>query len=152
MMSTIQKRIEDKLIFEPNTGCWLWTGCTNQNGYGSISASKRKSMLAHRAAYVTYKGPIPLGMCVCHTCDTPLCVNPDHLFLGTVGDNVRDRDEKGRVQRGERHVRAKLDRTQVAVLREAFHLGFSRKKIRTYFKISKSACWQIINNQTWKHI
>lgn len=82
---------------EPNTGCILWTGHLCARGYGRIGyASKGSAVLVHRIAYECANGPIPRGMVVCHTCDTPMCVNPDHLFVGTQKDNMRDMFKKGR--------------------------------------------------------
>ncbi len=76
------------------SGCIEWTGYKTF-GYGKIRVGKNK-IRAHRAAYLVYKGKIPKGMLVCHKCDNPSCVNPDHLFLGTALDNAKDRDSKGR--------------------------------------------------------
>lgn len=84
-----------KWMPEPNSGCWLWTANIGRNGYGQIQI-KRRPVPAHRAAWELFKGPIPKGMHVCHRCDTPACVNPDHLFLGTMSDNIKDSYAKGR--------------------------------------------------------
>lgn len=82
--------------------CWLWTGTKNNCGYGTIgrggvtpSGSPRMTT-AHRVAWELYRGPIPGGMVICHRCDRPACVNPDHLFVGSQRDNVRDAIAKGR--------------------------------------------------------
>jgi len=75
--------------------CWLWTGALNSRGYGCFSID-RKSKLAHRYSYEIYKGEIPKGMYVCHACDVPNCVNPDHLWLGTASDNIKDMFKKDR--------------------------------------------------------
>lgn len=77
--------------------CWLWTGHVNSkhNGYGRFARGYKRRM-AHVAAYEIFKGPIPKGLSVCHRCDTPLCVNPEHLFLGTHQENMRDAKVKGR--------------------------------------------------------
>jgi hypothetical protein len=78
-------------------GCWLWTRARNALGYGSFSTGVgSQTMLAHRMAYTFEAGPIPEGISVCHTCDVPACVRPDHLFLGTNSDNQLDSSAKGR--------------------------------------------------------
>ena len=74
---------------EPNSGCWLWGGPTFVTGYGAVVVNGA-SKSAHRLAYEVANGPIPPGMFVCHKCDVPGCVNPDHLWLGTRGENNRD--------------------------------------------------------------
>lgn len=76
-------------------GCWDWLGSLNQFGYGQVSW-QGKSIGAHRAAHEVAKGPIPEGLHVMHTCDNRKCVNPEHLFLGTRSDNMRDMVAKGR--------------------------------------------------------
>ena len=77
--------------------CWLWKGFVNANGYGRVKVGpKKKQMLAHRQAWVVTHGNVPDDLCVCHKCDVRLCVNPDHLFLGTRIDNNRDMYEKMR--------------------------------------------------------
>lgn len=83
------------MIPEPNTGCWLWTG-TSRNGYGRFIWDGN-AYTAHRVAYQILKGPVPPHLMVLHRCDTPACINPDHLFLGTQSDNMRDASRKGRL-------------------------------------------------------
>jgi len=81
---------------EKTDGCWLWTSTLNTWGYGQFQIGRTKQYRAHRIAYELTYGPIPAGMHVCHHCDNPRCVRPDHLFLGTHLDNMRDRQAKGR--------------------------------------------------------
>ena len=76
--------------------CWVWTGGTNGVGYGRVSDADGRTVLTHRLVYQLEVGPIPEGLWVLHHCDNPPCVNPAHLFLGTVGDNNRDARAKGR--------------------------------------------------------
>jgi hypothetical protein len=89
---------------EPNSGCWLWLGQTNPKGYGRVTYEKQ-GWVAHRLFYTLAYGPIHDDLIVMHTCDTPSCVNPAHLVLGTHKDNAEDRDRKGRrvVPKGEKN-------------------------------------------------
>lgn len=102
--------------------CWLWTGAVNARGYGSLSNGVRV-VGAHVYSYEIYYGPVPAGMCVCHHCDNPPCVRPDHLFLGTYTENALDCSRKGRANgsarahHGEDHGRAKLTWEQVCEIR-----------------------------------
>ena len=100
--NTIRSRFESKINKPPDNsffseGCWIWTaGKRGNNGYGGFRVSKDSIKLAHNISYELYIGEIPKGMKVLHKCDNPLCVNPNHLFLGTQLDNIKDRDMKGR--------------------------------------------------------
>ena len=91
---SIRSRFEEKV--EKQT-CWIWkAGIRGNNGYGGFRVNKTSIRLAHNVSYELYKGNIPTGLKVLHTCDNSLCVNPDHLYLGTQMDNIKDRDMKGR--------------------------------------------------------
>ena len=76
--------------------CWLWQGGKTDSGYGIVSASPNPWRTAHRVAWELTNGPIPKGLFICHHCDNRLCVRPEHLFLGTAKDNLRDAIKKGR--------------------------------------------------------
>jgi len=86
--------------------CWLWVAGKTHFGYGRFTAGGVGSQIdAHRFSWELHHGPIPAGMHVCHHCDTPACVNPGHLFLGTHSDNMRDASQKGRLKSGRTHCR-----------------------------------------------
>jgi len=92
-----------RIIPEPNTGCWLWEGGSRGGkGYGQFNP-RGKNFAAHRFSYQLHVGEIPKGLSVLHKCDTPACVNPEHLFLGTQTDNMRDRAAKKRDNGGKTH-------------------------------------------------
>ena len=79
--------------------CWVWTLAVDRDGYGKVQV-KGRTLRPHRVVYETLVGPIPEGLVVCHRCDNPRCVRPDHLFLGTQAENIADRDAKGHTARG----------------------------------------------------
>lgn len=93
-------RLLKRVEFEPNTGCWLWSGYCMPYGYGQIGRPDNGGPeRTHRYSYELHFGAIPPGLFVCHRCDTPACCNPTHLFLGTAKDNTQDMDRKGRGRR-----------------------------------------------------
>lgn len=130
--------------------CWVWLGAKNDWGYGNFQY-EGKIEKAHRVAYRMFIGEIPDGMKVLHRCDTPACVNPAHLFLGTDGDNARDRAAKkrGNSPHGEQHTRAILTESQVL---EIIQSSLSYKKLALKFSISKSAIRDIKIGKNWKHL
>lgn len=95
MTTLIDKLFDKHVLPEPNSGCWLWDGSMNSDGYGNIRRDKITHK-THRYVFEQTYGKIDKGLCVCHKCDVPNCVNPEHLFVGTHKDNMRDRAKKGK--------------------------------------------------------
>lgn len=95
------KEFYEKIIPEPNTGCWLWTGATNPWGYGNVKLKRsKKTINSHRLSWILHRGEIPKKLLVLHKCDTPACVNPEHLWLGTAKQNTQDMVSKKRNRNG----------------------------------------------------
>ncbi len=145
----ISDRFYEKVMAEPNSGCWLWTGCVKNTGYGRIQVGRR-CVLAHRVSYELHRDPIPPGMHVLHRCDQPGCVNPNHLFLGTHLDNMADREAKGRNNpvRGEAQGTAKLTEADVRKIRAA---SGKQRDIAKEFGITQANVWSIRARKTWAH-
>ena len=93
---TVEQRFWAKVDKESPNGCWEWTAGLNGAGYGQFTMWPASPVRAHRFSWELRHGPIPDGLCALHRCDNRPCVNPDHLFLGTRGDNIRDCFSKGR--------------------------------------------------------
>lgn len=92
---SLQERLMERVVVNELTGCWEWQGAKNNIGYGFIRDGN-KMRTTHRVSYEEHIANIPQGLCVCHSCDNKKCVNPNHLWLGTVKDNMRDMIKKGR--------------------------------------------------------
>lgn len=127
--------------------CWSWTGGKIRDGYGEYRI-KKKAYGTHRLSWMLHYGIIPDGLLVCHSCDNPACVNPAHLWLGTVGDNARDRQAKGRgsLRSGEENPSAKLTDEQVAEIRQLYATGeYSQRALALRFGVSQAAIYQIVH-------
>ena len=128
----LQQRLFNRVL-KMRSGCWEWQGYRMPFGYGQIMTDEQKIVTTHRASWFLRNGEWPASdMHVCHKCDNPPCVNPDHLFLGTAQDNNRDKVEKGRQSApiGEQHPQARLSDAQVAEIRRR-HIPYSHPARKT---------------------
>ncbi len=141
--SEFWKRVE-KLANE--SGCWIWTGSLKTTGYGKLA-----DLYAHRLSYKIHYGEIG-DLWVLHHCDTPCCVNPNHLFLGTVADNTKDAAKKGRMRRGEAQHKAVLTENLVREIRTLSNGGLSSRKIAKKFGVGRSTIKHVLKGTTWKHV
>lgn len=143
-------------------GCWTWTATRARFGYGQIASGGRGGHMlrAHRVSWELHNGPIPDGLWVLHKCDNPACVRPDHLFLGTHADNMRDCIAKGRhrgathreTYLGERNGRSKLTADQVRELRLRRNDGESMRALARRFGVSKPSVQAIVRRDHWRHV
>ena len=135
--------------------CIEWSRSRDRNGYGKVRI-KGKPMLAHRLSWILNKGYIPKGMLVCHKCDNPPCYNPDHLFIGTCADNMRDAREKGIFKawgqrlKGAGNHKAKLTEEQVAEIRKMIACGIRVVDISKKFGVGWVTISDIKQGITWR--
>ena len=149
---TLRERFDSKWMPEPNSGCWLWlgttTGCYGGMTIGSRRDGTRRFIGAHRVSFELHIGPIPAGLSVLHKCDTPFCVNPDHVYLGTHDDNMADMKLRGRSPHGERHGQAKLTLESVREIRLRVG-GESHSQVARRFGVSRSLVSMIVSGKRW---
>lgn len=136
-----------------DSGCWEWNGI-KRRGYGMINSGKRNSkghhipLIASRVAWTLHYGEIPEDMFICHTCDNPPCVNPDHLFLGTQHENNSDMAQKKRTLNGERRPQSKLTDNEVEEIRRKYvEGGISQQVLGKQYGVSQSAVSLIVSRQ-----
>ena len=148
------KRFHEKIQIIGESGCWIWMGCVGHYSYGQFCVNS-KTLLAHRASWILHYGNIPDGLRVCHRCDVPSCVNPNHLFLGTAQDNTDDMMRKDRTnpRKGEDHHAARLTAEKVRQMRKEYQPGYGNlAAIARKYNTSETSAHYAINRKTWKHV
>lgn len=133
--------------------CWPWQAATGPKGYGVFGTGGAKATkLAHVYAYELKNGPVPKGLCVCHSCDNPPCVNDTHHFLGTRADNNADMRRKGRHARGETNGHAKLTSAIILEIRAAFAAGERNGILAKRYGLTSSRITRIVHRTEWSHL
>lgn len=167
-MKTHQERFWAKVDMRSADECWMWLGGRDRYGYGTFCADGVRHTASH-FAYEFQKEPVAHGLCVCHKCDTPLCCNPAHLWVGTHADNIHDRDKKGRTVKGDRHFsrthpellnpplgeehgNAKLTGKDIQEMKLWRAEGLSNKRIAPLFSISNQHVSRIFTGKAWAHL
>ncbi len=132
--------------------CIIWAGAKLMNGYGIISPGGKQAYV-HRVAYMLYVAPIPRNSCVLHSCDTPLCINPAHLRLGTPADNANDREQRGRGNhvKGEQNGKSKLTLEQVKEIKTRLKGTESFRRIARDYAVTDTTIQSIYTRRTWSH-
>lgn len=149
----LRQRLLAKRLIAPS-GCWIWCGLRFSDGYGQVNY-KNRPLRVHRAAMELWNGEPGMldktsPIQVLHRCDTPLCFNPDHLWLGDPKANNGDRDAKGRGYRGEGHAWTKLTVDQVREIRELAAGGVTQQAIADRFHVTQGAIGSIVRRRSWR--
>lgn len=136
-------------VAKPNEqdDCWEWTACRHPEGYGQFQGKR-----AHRVVWEMLYGPIEKGLCICHHCDNPGCVNPRHLFKGSCAENSADAVAKGRFLHGPAHHNTKLTARLVRKLRKLNAAGESHCSLARRFGYGATTVRYACNRVTWRHV
>lgn len=148
---TMEERLERRIERDPNSGCWLWAGALNNYGYGSLGVHG-KGYAAHRLSFETFRRRLAPGEVVCHKCDTPACVNPDHLFAGSQADNLADMHAKGRHRANFLGARAVLTEERVLEARRRYRAGEKAKSIAADFGVHEHTLWMAASGRSWTRL
>lgn len=148
----LSKRFWRHVAVKDANECWEWQASRMNSGYGQFNLRLGKVTTAHRVAWTLICGDIPNGLHVCHTCDNPLCCNPDHLYLGTPAENNADAGRKGHMARdvrGEKNPHSKLTTQDVLVIRSS---ELSNPALASIYGVTSSMIGQIRRRTSWKHV
>jgi hypothetical protein len=156
LQNAVELRFHEKYIPEPNTGCWLWIAAQYYNRYG-VFRFNGKNTGAHRVSYEIHYGPFDKSLFVCHKCDIKECVNPDHLFLGTHKENMKDCINKGRFKTGRTdgtfNPNVSLSEKDVLNIRREFCKKKRNGRILAKkYGVSPQNICSIVKRKLWKHI
>lgn len=151
----LKDRFFSKVEMIPFHECWEWIGAKRPKGHGCLLYKRGTNIMtaAHRVSYELHRGPVPRHLFVCHKCDNPSCVNPNHLFLGTNQDNVNDMLSKGRQRKGSNKPGAKLNEEKARNILELYNSKkMTQSELVRKFGVTKCVIKRIITRTGWKHI
>lgn len=159
-MLSISEKLDAWIEHDLVGGCRLWTGQLNEHGYGILTHGRGNRWLAHRKSYEVCRGEIPDEACVLHKCDTPACVNPSHLFLGSRADNIADMYRKGRgapsnwptSRRGAEVAHSVLTEAQVLAMRARVAAGERASHVARDYPVGRAAGVNAIRGKTWTQL
>jgi hypothetical protein len=139
--------------------CWIWLGNKDKDGYGKFNALKDfNERSAHRVSYIIHKGKISKNKVICHSCDNPSCVNPEHLWIGSISDNTKDSFLKNRrnsvppIHYGKDNHKTKLTEFQVIEIRDLYYEGFNYAELSRIYPVSAHTIREICLRKIWKWI
>lgn len=146
----VAEPVEDRFwrLVQKSEGCWIWTGGSSSAGYGRFAIHAHQMVGAHRFSYALVHGPIPDGLFICHTCDNPPCVRPDHLFAGTPQENSTDCVQKQR-RPDQRGKGTKLTRERADEIKRRVSEGASQANVAREYGISPSHVSRIMSGHLW---
>ncbi len=140
----LEVRLPSRILRNESTGCWEWQASCNRKGYGTVRICD-KVYRVHRIMYELFVGGIEDNQCVCHKCDNPKCVNPEHLFLGTRADNSKDAAVKDRLKQ-------KLESSDIFFIRELHQDGLTQGEIGRFIGVTQSYVSNVLNKKRRFHI
>lgn len=151
-MPTFREKLNENLFWQKvrkTDYCWFWRGQVNRGGYGVHG-----KILAHRASWLITRGEIPERLKILHHCDNRRCVNPNHLYAGTMMQNMRDMVDRGRANkaRGEANWIAKLNTERVIEIRRRSAAGEQKASLAREFGVTASCVGSICKRKTWAHV
>ena len=137
--------------------CWIWMGAKHKSGYGNFKLDNKKIVKSHRYSFLITHGQLDESLYVCHSCDNPSCVNPNHLWQGTAKENNKDCRDKNRAvfppdQKVENHSQHILTNNDVLDIRKKFHNGVKQADLMRSYQVSRNTIYKICRNKSWQHL
>lgn len=148
---SLKERFYSKFIVNSENGCWEWAANRFPKGYGCFKLNG-KSNAAHRISYKIHVGEIKERMVICHKCDNPCCVNPNHLFMGTQKENLQDRNLKGRSIKGHKNGRCILTEKDIPIIKSLLKEKIDQRDIAKKFGVAQTTISSIKLNKSWSHL